>query len=500
MSLLRDRPAVLLAVAVWAVCCMLPSAALADSWQEIRALKDQPDSLQNRVDDLSARADATRQATVGPSLAAPSTAVARTPAVDGTAGLSWAGITVYGTVDAGLAYLNHGAPFSDTYGPGLPFLLQKFSNHATVSAASNGLSQSSLGISGFEPISGDLFAVFKVETGFSPVSGRLTDGPASLVKDNGKPLTAQTDSGDSSRAGQALNGPAYAGLGSHTFGTVTVGRQNNLMADALTKYDPQQQSPAFSPLGYSGTSGGMGDTEDKLLDATAKYSGTWGPVHLAVLHQFGKQGSIPAPSTQADVGAAFGKLSVDLLWSQIDDAVNLTSLNATQAGTLPAGTLAGTVSNNSAWSVQASYDFQPVKFYSGWERIHYGNPDQPVAAGIETIGGYVVSVVNNTAYTINRIFIIDWLGARYSITSKLQLTGAYYQYHQDSFAKTVCSASSSNSCSGNEYDVSAVADYHFTKRFDTYLGLNWSEVQNGLSAGYLYKSDWAPMLGGRYRF
>jgi predicted porin len=437
---------------------------------------------------------------------APTAAAAPTPtampaaAAEGDSALTWAGITVYGTIDSGVAYLNHGAPFSDSYGPGLPFLIQKFSNHATVSTASNGLSQSILGISGLEHLTDDLFAEFKAETGFSPISGRLTDGPASLVKDDGKPVNQQTESGDSSRAGQLLQGPAYVGLGSHSLGTLTVGRQYSLMADDLTKYDPQQQSQAFSPIGYSGTSGGMGDTEDKILDSTVKYFGAWGPMRLAVLHQFGKDGELPAPSTQADVGADYGALSVDVLWSQINDAVNVTSLSVTQAATLPPGTLAGTVSNNSAWSVQASYDLKPVKFYSGWERIHYGNPDQPVAADTQTIGGYVISVVNNTAYTINRILIIDWLGVRYSVTPKLQLTGAYYQYHQDSYAKLTCSASSASSCSGNEYDASAVADYHFTRRFDTYLGVNWSEVQNGLSSGYLYKSDWAPMVGGRFRF
>ena len=414
--------------------------------------------------------------------------------------LTWTGITVYGTIDAGIAYLNHGAPFSDTYGPGLPFLIQKFSNHATVSMAANGLSQSVLGVSGLEPLADGVFAVFKVETGFNPVSGRLSDGPASLVKNNGRPLDEQNDSGDSSRAGQLLQGPAYIGVGTNTLGTLTVGRQNSLMAEDLTKYDPQQQSAAFSPIGYSGTSGGMGDTEDKTLDSTVKYAGARGPLHLAVLHQFGKNGAIPASSTQADLGADFGKLSVDVLWSQINDAVNLTSLSVTQAAALPSGTLAGTISSNTAWSVQASYDLKSVKFYSGWEHIHYGNPDRPVVAGTEAIGGYVIGVVNNTAYTINRIFTIDWVGARYSMTPQLQLTGAYYQYHQNSYSKVTCSASSSGSCSGNEYDVSVAADYHLTKRFDAYLGLNWSEVQNGLSSGYLYTSDWAPMVGCRFRF
>ena len=53
---------------------------------------------------------------------------------------------------------------------------------------------------------------------------------------------------------------------------LTFGRQNSLMADDLLKYDPQLQSQAFSPIGYAGTSGGLGDTEDKALDDMIKYT------------------------------------------------------------------------------------------------------------------------------------------------------------------------------------------------------------------------------------
>src|ERR1700761_6654682 len=109
------------------------------------------------------------------------------------------GITLYGTVDIGVAHLDHGAPLSATYGPGLPFVLQKFNNKDITSFAPNGLSQSKIGISGVEPIGGGVSAVFKLETGFQPTSGRITDGPRSLVVSNGVPLNQQSESGDSSR-------------------------------------------------------------------------------------------------------------------------------------------------------------------------------------------------------------------------------------------------------------------------------------------------------------
>src|SRR4051794_37099241 len=53
--------------------------------------------------------------------------------------LSWNGITLYGTIDVGIAYVSHGAPLSPTYGPGLPFTLSSYSNHPITSLAPNGL-------------------------------------------------------------------------------------------------------------------------------------------------------------------------------------------------------------------------------------------------------------------------------------------------------------------------------------------------------------------------
>ena len=58
------------------------------------------------------------------------------------------------------------------------------------------------------------------------------------------------------------------------------------------------------------------------------------------------------------------------------------------------------------------------------------------------------------------------------MTAKLDLIGAYYRYDQNSFKGNGCSDTSAGSCSGQLWDVSAVADYRFNKRFDVYGGVN----------------------------
>jgi len=43
-------------------------------------------------------------------------------------------------------------------------------------------------------------------------------------------------------------------------------------------------------------------------------------------------------------------------------------------------------------------------------------------------------------------------------------------------------------------------DYHFTKRFDSYAGVMWSNVSHGLAAGYLNTTMIDPTIGVRFSF
>jgi predicted porin len=489
-------------VGVCVAACAMPSYVLADNASDIQALKDQLLILQKKLDQLT---PAQTTGTVAP----PAQVNQGTEATDErkrkeTPALTFMGITLYGTVDLGVAYLTHGAPLSSSWGPGLPFFIQNFSNHSITSIGGNGLSQSKVGLSGVEPLwLADWNAVFRLETGFDPWSGRLVDAPASLVANNGKAAAVKTSAGDSSRAGQPFQGGAYAGVSSKTYGTLTFGRQNGLMLDNLTKYDPQLQSQAFSPIGLSGNAGGIGDTESARLDQSLKYVLNVGPGRLALMHAFGSDGYFPGSSNEADIGADLGGFSIDALWGVVHDEVSASSLTAAQVPTVAVGTLAATVSDNTGYSLQTSYnakEYFPIKFYAGWERVKYNNPQHALPAGTSGLGGYILSIVNNTAYSVQRILQYSWVGARYSMTPNFDLTGAYYQYNQKSNAVNGCANASAATCAGELHDASLVADYHFTKRFDGYAGVNYSLVQNGLASGFLFTNDWSPMIGIRFNF
>jgi predicted porin len=187
-------------------------------------------------------------------------------------------------------------------------------------------------------------------------------------------------------------------------------------------------------------------------------------------------------------------------------AANITTLNATPQplpGWSLANTLAGTVSDNTGYSVQMSYnakDYFPIKLYAGWERIKFNNPSHPDPVGTQSAGGYILGIVTNNGFNIQKILQISWVGARWSVTPDFDLTAAGYGYNQKSFNANGCTNASATNCAGEMADISLVADYHFTKRFDTYAGVNWSRVSNGLASGFLFTSEYSPMVGVRYNF
>lgn len=409
-------------------------------------------------------------------------------------------MTLYGVIDVGVAHLSHGAPLSKTYGPSLPYIVQSYSNRSITSVASNGLSQSKLGLSGVEPLGvRDLRAVFKLETGFQPTSGRLTDGPRSLIDNNGRANADKVTAGDSARAGQPLQSAAYGGITSTMLGTLTFGRQPSLMADDLMKYDPQLQSQAFSPLGYSGTSGGLGSTEDKILDQAVKYVLGLGPVRVAGLYQFGSDGLVPGGAQSVDLGLDWAGLSLDLLWGRVHGAITASSLTAAQNATAP-GTLAATVSDNTSYACMLRYAVAWLKVYGGYQRMTYANPDHPLANGTATVGGYVLSNVNNVAFTTHKVLQYLWTGLRISLTPALDVSAAYYHFRQNSYNANGCSDDSSASCSGTYHDASLVVTGKLSLRLDVYAGVNYSRAVDGMASGFLNDRNWTSMTGLRISF
>lgn len=414
--------------------------------------------------------------------------------------LTWNGITLYGVVDIGLAHQTHGTPTTAEFYPSAEWMISKNSNKSITSMVSNPMSQSRLGLRGLEPLSDQFSFVFNVEMGFNPTSVALADAPGSLTKNNGVALENQRSAGDGSRAGQIFNGQAVAGFSSKDYGTVVFGRNTTVLLDNIVKYDPMNGSYALSLIGYSGVTSGMGSTENARLDDSVKYTYKYGMFRVGALYQFGNTDTSPGKAYQANVGFEYGGFSTDAVYGHKNTAISLASLSAAQVVALPTNSLAATISDNTSYTLDASYATGPFKVSGGYEHIKYENPSNPLAAGFAGLGGYWIGVTNNTAFPKPKMLQVYWLGAKYNFTNDFDITGAWYHYDQNAYGLVKCSNDSAANCSGTENVYSVRLDYRFTKRFDVYAGLQNSKVSNGLASGFLNKSTLATVTGFRYQF
>ena len=96
--------------------------------------------------------------------------------------LTWNGITVYGTIDAGVTWQSHGTPFNGTAAVGEEYLISKNSNRALWGLAPNALTQSNIGIKGNEPFAPGWAFVFDLQAGFDPYSLQFANGPGSVAE------------------------------------------------------------------------------------------------------------------------------------------------------------------------------------------------------------------------------------------------------------------------------------------------------------------------------
>jgi predicted porin len=432
--------------------------------------------------------------------------------------LTYAGITLYGTIDAGVGWDKFGAPWNPTAHFGDNYMISKAGRPNIYEVAPNGLSQSVVGVKVNEPLINGWSFVGQAETGFDPYSLELANGQGSQFENNLVNLPHQSSSADSARDGQLLNSQLFIGVSNSTYGTLTFGRVNSLTLDGVNAYDPMGGSYAFSVIGFSGTTAGVGRTEDTRSDTAFKYRLTVGNFRVAALAQVGgwEQGNGSTQYYQGQVGFDYNHFSFDAIGSWAQDVVNIgtldTSISPTQVE--PPGTpdfLSGTISNTASIMLLGKYTWNQLTLYSGFEDIEYTNPTSNLAKA----GGLFTDLAGNTftnggdKFFTPEYFQVYWTGAKYAFTPDLVGTVAYYRYNQDFYQSAAvpianCSSTAHSNCSGYMNAVSGLIDYRFgfAHKFDIYAGAMFSEVDGGLANGYQPGGhvNIDPTVGLRFRF
>jgi predicted porin len=393
--------------------------------------------------------------------------------------------------------------------------------------------------------------VFNASTGINPQSGQLANASATDFINNGLPRGSYSIAIDGARAGQPFNDEFFGGISSGHFGTFTFGRQRALGTDTMLAYDPAGGGYAFSYIGYNGTMAGGGDTEDTRWDDAIKYRVAYGPVHFGAMYKFidGSGGcySASAAWTAAtctpeaahnyayglNFGGEYDNFSADVVFQHYNQAISVLnpllgpqSLSAPYQSTLNSintnpitganviqttNTLYGIVTDNAALMLAAKYTWDPFKFFAGYEHILQTNPSNPLGVGASDQGGYILSGVEDNNLDSAKIVQIWWAGVKYAYDSKTDITLSYYEQLQNDFrVPSTCSPTAGfrASCAGSLNEASLYADHHFTRRFEVFAGIAYSDVSGGLAIAiphgpgvpYNYDNNIAPTVGVRFTF
>jgi predicted porin len=491
--------------------------------------------------------------TIQPGPAPESTARAnklQNPLQDVPGSFTWHGITLYGTYDIGVGWVSHGLPENGANYEG-ESLINRNGYQSRWVVAPNNLSQTGLGVRGKEEFLPGWSVVFNASTGINPQSGQLANMAGTNTLNAGLPRYSYSITGDGARAGQAFNDELFAGVSSETYGTLTFGRQRALGTDAMLIYDPAGGAYAFSFIGYNGLMAGGGDTEDTRWDDAMKYRIGYGPVHLGVMYKFaeGSGGCYSASATWTaatctpevahntaygvDFGGSYDNFSADFVFQHVNQAISVvnpllgpssltqpyqSTLNSINTNPITGNNLIGTtnteygiVTDNTAFMIAAKYTWNAFKLFAGYEHIRFVNPADPLGVGASAQGDYLLSGVEDNNLDSPKIVNVVWTGLKYALTSKAEITLAYYLELQNDFRiPATCSPTAGyrSSCAGSLTEISLYGDYHFTKRFDVFAGVAYSDVTGGLAIAiphgpgvpYFFNNNVAPTMGGRFAF
>jgi predicted porin len=419
-------------------------------------------------------------------------------------------VTLYGTLDTAVANIQHSLNFDPlAVVSANPTISGQHGTSSATGLFNGAMSASRWGIKGQEDMGGGLKAVFLLESGINLPSGNLSNGAGSLARNNAD--TGPATGLDSAVSGQLFSRGAYAGLSSTDYGTLTVGRQQSFFLDNVAIFDPLLGSQAFSPLGFSGSYGGGGYTDDSRVDNSLKYKVSISDFTLGLMYKFGGvAGSTSAQSAyQINAVYATGPFAVQAGYEEFKDAFSLAN-----SGT---DTIKATAADTKSFMVAGKFSFDPMfsvplTVRAGFEREEFNNPSDPGTAAVgatpatgdqavTSLFNQTVTAVSVTAFPNQKNLNVYWIGGDYAITSAFSLLAGYYHVSQNDYDSTNCANGKQLArCSGGNNYYSLVADYHFSKRTDTYFGVMESNGSGGLVAGLPNTSDRIIALGFRHMF
>ena len=451
--------------------------------------------------------------------------------------LAWYGVKVYGTIDVGGGYQTNGAPFNSQFPQGSSYVVQKMNRESMWTLAPSALSRSNIGVQVNEPFAPGWAFVGQLEASFDPYSLQFSNGPASIAGNRGVPLDEQSANNDFEsrwpnlqfvglrrrQLRRARHADLFPAKCAHTRRRSCLRSDGGLLCllgawffelqlrrrrhgNLPHNHGHQiQDSHRRIPTGALAQVGGYAENNGSNGD----YEGQIG-------------GDIPI----GNFGWGQGLLSLDTIYKWEKDAVNLSLSGAPTAAGVPIApflpqTLTATISNNQSVMLLSKYTVGSLRLFAGYEWYQLAPPSDPVntVMGFSNIGGLPMgtayanmTAISNTAFSAgcgtgtgcsDKTLQVMWTGARYAVSRDIDVAAAYYHYIQSQYVSGagICANPTAHSqCAGTFDAVSALLDWRFLPKWDAYFGMMFSQVNAGLSNGYLARNNFDPTVGVRFRF
>jgi predicted porin len=333
-------------------------------------------------------------------------------------------VTLYGTIDTSLTYVNHAQGSANLWALG--------------NSSAGNLSGTRWGIKGNEDLGGGLAAIFQLENGFDPSTGKLNQG------------------------GRMFGRQAYVGLASNAYGTVTLGRQYDPLIDLVQGITEDNYfGSAFATAGDVDNY----DNSFRVNNAVKYASPVWSGFQFETMYAFGGVAGSTGSQQAYSVGAAYNTGPVSLAAGYFY-AANSQATAAFRTGftSTSDGTFDGPVNSGYATAhslaiarVAGQYVFGPFTAGAAYSNAQYRRDGSSVFGEDEK-------------YNTGQGFF-NWQA------TPAMLVGLGYSYTK-----------SNGDTSATYHQVSVGADYSLSKRTDVYMTAAYQhasgETGNG-SGGFI---------------
>ncbi len=373
-------------------------------------------------------------------------------------------LSLYGILDAGVVQMTNAGNISPNFVTGaVPTGNGNSARIGTVRGMMNGgESQSRWGIKGSEDLGDGNKAFFQMESAINVGSGNL--GTSGLGGGGG--ATNHNMIADTALNGQLFGRNIFIGLSNQDMGAVSFGRQNSLQLDIITAtaggYDPVN-AQMFSPINFSGSYGGGGETDNSRVDDAIKYANKIGNFNVNAMYGLGGvAGATSARSNaQLNVGYEAGNFGVQGAVQQAKDTTGL-SANATT------NTVNAMFVNLTSYMLTGRYQvIEPLMLKAGYEREEFKAPSNGLSdLAMTTVYSY--NIGTSTLFGNNqRNLDVYWLGGDYDLSSRTKISVGYYDVEAASGTGNG-SGTGVTTGSGSDKYTSAMVEYSLSKKTNVY--------------------------------